>query len=388
LAIAIAFLVAATGVAGCGESSHDKLIRSANAVCRSLTRQEQAISPPRDRATLGSVTARLTPLLANAQARLVKLRASGADGRALARFRAALARQAVLSRSLESTRSRSSLYEVQRRVQKLAAAEDVELGAAVRLGLAAECRSPRPVHSNASRARRDATREPTQACPQIIGFPYQVPQPSYGRLVATRRSVGTVVQNGFNGPGLFPYGERTYPIGRAHAAGIRVLGYVFTRFGHRPLAEVERDIDTWRRWYSVDGFFVDNVSVIDRAGRGYYEKVAAYIRRGRGKEIVLNAAGDPTNYLHAGDVQMVWESPYAQFRRWKPPGWTSRYPARRLAAIVYATPESGYAKTLERLRRENIGNVYVTDLHPPNPYAALPPYFPQLARSLAAGRCA
>lgn len=47
---------------------------------------------------------------------------------------------------------------------------------------------------------------------------------------------------------------------RLRAAGVKCLGYVSTRYGERPIGEVQREIGLWFAWYQVEGIFADEQS--------------------------------------------------------------------------------------------------------------------------------
>jgi hypothetical protein len=42
--------------------------------------------------------------------------------------------------------------------------------------------------------------------------------------------------------------------------GFLVFGYVYTRYGKRPLSSVEADVNKYKSWYNVDGIFVDQTA--------------------------------------------------------------------------------------------------------------------------------
>ena len=55
----------------------------------------------------------------------------------------------------------------------------------------------------------------------------------------------------------------------AQAAGIRVIGYVATEYGQRPIAQAEADARNYKAWYGVSGIFLDQAPA-SRAQLGYY----------------------------------------------------------------------------------------------------------------------
>ena len=46
---------------------------------------------------------------------------------------------------------------------------------------------------------------------------------------------------------------------RCRGAGQRVLGYVSSDYARRDVKEVLQDIEKYRSWFAIDGFFIDEV---------------------------------------------------------------------------------------------------------------------------------
>ena len=66
------------------------------------------------------------------------------------------------------------------------------------------------------------------------------------------------------------------------AAGVRVLGYVHTSYGKRPIAEVQAEIDRYDKWYKPDGIFFDEVTT-DASGLAYNPQCQKIARAGHPK---------------------------------------------------------------------------------------------------------
>lgn len=71
--------------------------------------------------------------------------------------------------------------------------------------------------------------------------------------------VDLLILNPDSGPGR----ERIETFGikadLCRAAGQRVLGYISSDYMRRDIAEVLRDIERYRAWFSIDGFFIDEM---------------------------------------------------------------------------------------------------------------------------------
>ena len=181
----------------------------------------------------------------------------------------------------------------------------------------------------------------------------------------------TAIANLGNGPGTSRDPQRAELLERARAAGIHVVGYVYTRYGRRPLARVRRDVARWEQWYGVDGIFVDNVASTRPRNFAYYRSVSRTIRGSRGRLVVMNGWAT-ADYMKLTDVLLMFEGNLAGFRRVRLPEWTRSFDASRFASIVYGVPGSAAMRTvLDDSAARNVGTVYVTDRRRPHPYRSL-----------------
>jgi hypothetical protein len=189
-----------------------------------------------------------------------------------------------------------------------------------------------------------------------------------------------------SGPGDAPDPAYQAVIGRAQAAGIKVLGYASTDYARRPAADVETDIAHYRAWYHVAGVFLDQAA----AGTGelpYYQELTGYIRATQpGAFVMLNPGTYPARqYMSLGAAVVTFEGSYASYAGLHVPGWASAYPAGRFAHIVYATSGQHLGRALGLAEARNAGYVYVTDGAGANPYHSLPAYWASENALVAAG---
>ena len=61
------------------------------------------------------------------------------------------------------------------------------------------------------------------------------------------------------------------------AAGIVVLGYVYTSYGSRSAKSIENEISNYKSWYGVNGIFFDEMSSVASTLR-YYTQLSTYVR--------------------------------------------------------------------------------------------------------------
>lgn len=212
--------------------------------------------------------------------------------------------------------------------------------------------------------------------PQRIAVPsYFYPGALWGRLIVAAPTVGLAIINPDSGPGAVPNADYVAQVAKARAAGITVLGYVYTGYGNRAQSAVLADIGRYYSWYGVDGVFLDEAST-DCARLPYYRALHADIKsRGGAAKVVLNP-GTQTNecYMAAADILLTFENTYAVYNSgYSAPAWVRNYPADRFWHLVYAT---GNAAQMQRAislsKSRNAGWVYVTPDKLPNPWDTLP----------------
>jgi len=201
--------------------------------------------------------------------------------------------------------------------------------------------------------------------PAVAGADWRV-------LAGAGRSVRAVILNAADGPGATPELELT-----AVAVATRrpIYGYVDTHYGRRPLDQVRRDVDRWRRWYPTAGIFLDRVATgLQRLP--WYERLVSFVRRHGPGTVVLNHGVYPhPGYAAMADAMVTFEGPYAAHREVDVPEWARALPADRFWHLVYDTPQALMNETLEHAAATNAGAVFVTDRAGRNPWDGLPGYF-------------
>jgi hypothetical protein len=189
------------------------------------------------------------------------------------------------------------------------------------------------------------------------------------------------------GAGTAPNPEFQAAVRQAHKAGIAVLGYSSSADGQRPIAQIEADVRNYKNWYGVNGIFLDSV-IGTGAEFPYYRRISDYIHQTiPGSQVWLNPGIYPARqYMSVGDVLMVFEGTYAQYRAISVPAWARSFPADRFANTVYGAYTSAQANSAISLARSrNAGYVFVTNLSGANPYDALPGYWSSEVTAITAG---
>ncbi|HZY84319.1 MAG TPA: spherulation-specific family 4 protein [Gemmataceae bacterium] len=200
------------------------------------------------------------------------------------------------------------------------------------------------------------------------------------RLIESAGPAGTVViANTSSGPGDKVDPNYAKVLERARQKKVVVLGYVSTKYGKRPLAEVKDDVDRWARFYpGTQGIFFDE-QASDADQVLYYAALYEYVRKDRGLALVVSNPGAvcTEEYLArpTADVACLFETT-KELNAYRHPAWASRYPPNRFAAL--ACKVEGVERMKQALNdavAKKIGYCYVTDGRGDNPWGRLPRYW-------------
>ena len=191
----------------------------------------------------------------------------------------------------------------------------------------------------------------------------------------------TAIMNPFNGPGSSPDSKYTAAVDSLRGAGGRVIGYVYSGYTARPLAEVYADIDRYADWYAIDGIFVDEMSNTGSAGHlDYYESIYNYVKAKSALWEVMGNPGTSTleTYLTrpTADRLMVFENVGDAYPNYSPSSWNAGYDAASFVHLVHT--EASLDAMEAHLRRAisyHAGAIYVTDDVLANPWDTLPSYW-------------
>ncbi|MFE0046210.1 spherulation-specific family 4 protein [Streptomyces albireticuli] len=174
---------------------------------------------------------------------------------------------------------------------------------------------------------------------------------AWAALVAAAPRLRAVVLNAADGPGRIPDPAFTGAVAGLRGAGVPVLGYVDTAYGHRPAREVVGDVRRHRKWYGVDGVFLDQTA----AGPGelpYYRRLVRLARALGAGTAVLNPGTHPDpGYAHLADVLVTFEGDWEDYRGAGVPAWTADHPPERFCHLVHGVPREHtalVARTAER----------------------------------------
>jgi hypothetical protein len=196
----------------------------------------------------------------------------------------------------------------------------------------------------------------------------------------------SVIINPNNGPdGKPPNQDYARGLEDLRRADLTILGYVYTKYGERPIEQVKRDIELYHQHYHLEGIFLDEAaSGVDKLG--YYQEIYRYIKTKTNLERVVINPGTHTaeNYLSqaAADTVVIFEQNSQAWQEYQPQPYVNGYPAENFASLIHSVPDAATMKRhIDRAVERNIGYVYVTDdsLSTANgdPWDSLPSYWQQ-----------
>lgn len=221
-----------------------------------------------------------------------------------------------------------------------------------------------------------------RAATQSVAIPayfYPVyPDPLWSRMNAASPTVSFAVMNPANGAGAAPDANYTAQVAATRAAGVKVLGYVYSSYATRDPSLLEADIDNYYAWYGVDGIFIDEADNTC-PNAAYYADLSTYAKAkgGLGLTVINPGTNTPECFVTTADVILEFEGSYAQYQSWVPSGWESGYDPGHFWHLVYATAEADMPSTVLLSQARGAGYVYVTPDSLPNPWDSLPgePYW-------------
>ncbi len=199
----------------------------------------------------------------------------------------------------------------------------------------------------------------------------------------------TAIMNPNSGPVAAVDAAYTSAIGRFQNAGGKVVAYVHSTYGNRPLADVENEVAVYQSQYgNINGIFVDEMD--NTAGNlPYYQALYAYIRNRNPAWQVIGNPGSNTvqAYLSptpAASVLVTFEHDTG-YSKYATPTWEAGFSAGNFANIAYAVPSVATMRNdIALAPTHNAGSIYVTDAGGVNPYNRLPSYWAQEVSAVGA----
>jgi len=223
-------------------------------------------------------------------------------------------------------------------------------------------------------------------CQRLAIPAYFYPGALWNQATDGTPTVSILTMNPASGPGTGSNSDYVAAVAKAQNASVRVIGYVHTSYGARPISQVESEVDKYKAWYHVDGIFVDEVSSSVNQ-LAYYTALAKYIGLTPGRLVVLNPGTIPDqSYMNVGDIVLVFEGNFASYQTAVFPGWMSSYPSSRFWHLIYGVADATQMATVQTLSEQrNAGYLYITDDDLPNPWDTLASYWSTEVSALVSG---
>ncbi|MBN8247340.1 MAG: spherulation-specific family 4 protein [Verrucomicrobia bacterium] len=203
----------------------------------------------------------------------------------------------------------------------------------------------------------------------------------WDRLTAAARRVPLIaILNPASGPGDAVNPQYTRAIQAVRSAGGRVTGYVSTAYGRRVAEAVKEDIRRYHDFYTLDGFFLDEMSNDGSAtSLAYYADLRQHILRLNPAYHITGNPGTTTQESYVtrptADTVVTFEDGTG-YPGYSPSAWTKRHPAHRFCHLLHSVAETSALTNAVRLAQSrNAGFLYVTDDVLNNPWDRLPAYW-------------
>lgn len=211
---------------------------------------------------------------------------------------------------------------------------------------------------------------------------YSYPNDNWDTLIYEKKDHKSIpmvaIINPNNGPGTR---NSDYAVGiqKLQHAKILVLGYVPTQYGSRNSSSIISDIDSYKKWYHVNGIFFDEMAHIP-GFETYYANLTKYVKT-LGMTITVGNPGVDTipSYVGTVDNIVIYENsglPSADLFG----GWHSNYAKSNFSIIAYNV--TNLNSTNIEFLSDHGGFIYATDQTQPNPWDDLSPYLDEMLSAL------
>ena len=187
----------------------------------------------------------------------------------------------------------------------------------------------------------------------------------------------TAIMNPGNGPGNSQDSNYVAAVNSFRAAGGRVIGYVYSSYGSRPLSVVEADIDAYRDFYNIDGIFVDEMANTGPAQKlDYYQDIYNYVKSIDSNWEVMGNPGTTTleQYLTwpTADRLVVFEGFGNSYPGYGPSSWNDEYDSSHFVHLIHSESAGNLEADLNLAVSRNAGGIYITNDVLSNPWDTLP----------------
>jgi len=223
---------------------------------------------------------------------------------------------------------------------------------------------------------------PTPATGVIIPL-YSYPGAAWDAIIQAKNAYPSVpivaVINPNNGPGAAQDPNYVTWINNLRAAGVTVLGYVWTHYAARGLSSIESDIGAYKSWYGVSGIFFDEMSSAP-GHESYYSTLNNYAQSlGLVLTVGNPGASVPASYIGTLDCIVIYENLGTPTTAGLSSA-TMGMSKSNFAMIAYGV--NSLSPSSESNASYYVHYLYLTNGAMPNPYTSLPSYFSALVATL------
>jgi len=201
---------------------------------------------------------------------------------------------------------------------------------------------------------------------------YVYPGSAWDQVASGASKVGTIaIINPNSGPASSPDSSYTSYMSKLKSAGVEMIGYVYTSYGARAIADVKKDIDTYASKYPLlTGIFFDEVS--DSASDiSFYTQAYNYVVQKGYSHSILNPGVVPAaGYVDISTSIVVFEDQGSKFsasgslasfvtcasNSAEKSGYKYKF-----AGIAHSTASSSSTSVINNFQNKGLGLVYVTD---------------------------
>lgn len=164
------------------------------------------------------------------------------------------------------------------------------------------------------------------------------------------------------------------------AVGGKLVGYVYSSYGARPIADVKADIANYIVQFPyVTGFFIDEMSNL-QSSVAYYQELHDYIKSLSPSYTIIGNPGANTleTYMPTADILVTFEGSGTTYQSYTPAAWMANYSADHFSHLVYGVANAaGVLAAEQHALATGGGNLYITnDVLTPNPWDTLSSYYP------------
>src|SRR2546422_6082825 len=192
------------------------------------------------------------------------------------------------------------------------------------------------------------------------------------------------VINPNSGPGRFKDTNYVQGIKNLQAAGVVVLGYVWTGYGRASLSKVENQVSSYKNWYAVNGIFFEGMAYITGSEK-YYSTLNSYVKS-LGMTYTMGNPGTTTLKSYVGTLDSIIIHEDAGTPSLSYLASATFYPSygnSNFGFLAYSVPSLD--TSFETSASTYVQWMYITNDGLSNPWDTLPSYFMNEVAALDAG---